>query len=240
MEGPVLRDEMRSFVGAHPIALRHGLTMGELARLFNVQGGLGADLEVVPVRGWRRKMRFGETGLPWVMPSPNLPTAESVLVYPGQVLLEGTNLSEGRGTTRPFEIFGAPWLDPLLLSRAVERYRLPGVVFRECLFQPTHQKWAGKVCGGLQIHPVDRFAFQPCRTTITVLREVIRLWPGKFRWRRPPYEYEKKRLPFDLLSGDPGVRLALEAGKPPSAIISANRARLDRYREGAENFLMYR
>ncbi len=240
VEGPVLRDELHSFVGAHPIALRHGLTMGELARLFNDQGRIGADLDVVPMGGWRRRMHFAETGLPWVPPSPNLPIPDSALVYPGQVLLEGTNLSEGRGTTRPFEIFGAPWIDPPALAAALRRYRLPGVVFRGCRFEPTHQKWAGEDCGGLQLHLTDRRAFLPYRTTVTILREVIRLWSKEFSWRQPPYEYERTRLPFDLISGDTALRRALEAGRAPADIVSADRHRLDRYREGAENFLLYR
>jgi uncharacterized protein YbbC (DUF1343 family) len=240
MEGHVLREEMTSFVGVWPIPLRHGLTLGELARLFNAVARLGADLEVVPLRRWRRKMLFADTGLPWVPPSPNLPTPDSALVYPGQVLLEGTNLSEGRGTTRPFEIFGAPWIDPAVLGRALDRCRLPGVVFRETRFLPTHQKWKGKVCGGLQVHVTDSGAFRAYRTTLAVLRETLRLWSAGFAWKKPPYEYERRRLPFDILSGDTRVRKALQEGRSPSAIVRMGLSRLDRFRGEAENHFLYR
>jgi uncharacterized protein YbbC (DUF1343 family) len=184
-------------------------------------------------------MFFEDTGLPWVPPSPNLPTPDSAVVYPGQVLLEGTNLSEGRGTTRPFELCGAPFVDPNLLAGALARYRLPGVAFREAFFEPTHQKWAGKVCGGLQLHVTKKRDFLPVRTTLALLREVIRLWPEQFSWKKPPYEYEGRRPPFDILSGDPRVREELEAGATPSSIKRSGRRRLDRFRSAAENHLLY-
>ena len=239
MEGPFLNDEMVSFVGAYPIPLRHGMTMGELALFFNDEAGIGADLTVVPLRRWRRSMTFAETGLPWVPPSPNLPTADSALVYPGQVLLEGTSLSEGRGTTRPFEICGAPWIDPEKLVRKLARYRLPGVVFRPLHFEPTFQKWAGELCGGVQIHVTAPKEYLPCRTSITLLREIMGLWPRRFSWRRPPYEYEHRRLPFDILAGDPAVRRALEAGEPPGKIMARHRAALDRFSRSAEDYFLY-
>lgn len=239
MEGPFLDEGMISFVGAFPMPLRHGMTMGELALLFNDKGGIGADLEVVPMKGWRRRMAFADTGLPWVPPSPNLPTAESALVYPGQVLLEGTSLSEGRGTTRPFELCGAPWVDPDRLVRALARFRLPGVIFRPVYFEPTFQKWAGKVCGGVHLHVTDPAAYRSCRTSITLLREVIRLWPRRFSWRRPPYEYETKRLPFDILAGDERVRLRLADGRPPGEILALHRGALDRFRRSAEDYFLY-
>jgi len=240
MEGNVLQDEMTSFVGVWPIPMRHGLTLGELARFFNAEARLGADLEVVPLRRWQRKMLFADTGLPWVPPSPNLPTPDSALVYPGQVLLEGTNLSEGRGTTRPFELFGAPWIDPAVLHRALGRCRLPGVVFRETRFLPTHQKWKGKVCGGLQIHVTDSGAFRPYRTSLAILRETLRLWSASFAWKKPPYEYERRRLPFDILSGDTRVRRALQEGRSPAAIVRMGLSRLDRFRRESENHFIYR
>jgi uncharacterized protein YbbC (DUF1343 family) len=240
VEGNVLTEEMISFVGTWPIPMRHGLTMGELALFFNREAGIRADLEVVPMRRWRRRMLFPDTGLPWVPPSPNLPTPDSALVYPGQVLLEGTNLSEGRGTTRPFELFGAPWISPSVLRQALERYRLPGVAFREAHFLPTHQKWEGRVCGGLQLHVTDSVAFRPYRTSLSILRETSRLWSAGFAWKRPPYEYERDRLPFDILSGDPRIRLALEEGRGPSSIQRMGLARLDRFRREAENHYLYR
>lgn len=239
VEGPFLKEGMVSFVGAFPMPLRHGMTMGELALFFNDEAGIGADLTVVPLRRWRRSMRFAETGLPWVPPSPNLPTADSALVYPGQVLLEGTSLSEGRGTTRPFEMCGAPWIEPGKLVRALARYRLPGVVFRALRFEPTYQKWAGRVCGGVQLHVTAPQDYLPCRTTITLLREVVRLWPRRFSWRRPPYEYEHRRLPFDILSGDPKVRRDLEAGTPPGKVLGRHRGALDRFGRAAEDYFLY-
>jgi uncharacterized protein YbbC (DUF1343 family) len=239
MEGNVLLPGMTSFVGVHPIPLRHGLTMGELASFFNRDAGIGADLRVVPMKGWRRSMLFTDTGLPWVPPSPNLPTPESAVVYPGQVLLEGTNLSEGRGTTRPFELCGAPFIDSAALVRALGRYRLPGVVPREASFEPTFQKWRGKVCHGLQLHVTDPSVYRPVRTTLALLREVIRRRPEDFAWKKPPYEYESRRLPFDILSGDPRIRAILEGGGLPSAVEKLGRRRLDRFQTAAENHFLY-
>lgn len=239
VEGNVLLPEMRSFVGVVPLPLRHGMTMGELARFFNVEHGIGADLDVVSLKGWRRWMFFADTGLPWVPPSPNLPTPESAVVYPGQVLLEGSNLSEGRGTTRPFELCGSPFVVPSALRDSLGRYRLPGVLFREAFFQPTHQKWVGELCGGLQLHVTDRRSYRPVRTTLALLREMIRLWPEDFAWKRPPYEYETRRLPFDILSGDPRIRGKLQSGDTPSQIEKMGRPLLDRFRSAAENHLLY-
>jgi uncharacterized protein YbbC (DUF1343 family) len=239
MEGPPLREEMISFVGAYPIPMRHGLSLGELALLFNGEARLGADLDIVPLRGWKRAMYFTDTGLPWVPPSPNLPTPDSALVYPGQVLLEGTNISEGRGTTRPFELCGAPYIDPATLLGNLRRMKIPGAVLREAWFEPTHQKWTGDLCGGLQIHVTDRRAFRPWRTTLTLLREVVRLWPEDFAWKEPPYEYERRRLPFDILSGDPRIRNRLEEGRPPAETARLGRNLLDRFRHRAENYFIY-
>jgi uncharacterized protein YbbC (DUF1343 family) len=239
-EGNLLDPAMTSFVGAFPLPMRHGLTLGELARLFNGAGGAGADLEVVPLRGWRRRMLFADTGLPWVPPSPNMPTPDTALVYPGQVLLEGTLLSEGRGTTRPFELCGAPWIEPRPLCAALRRVRLPGAVLREAWFQPTFQKWAGRVCGGLQVHVTDARAFRPYRTTLAILREAIRLWPGREIWRQPPYEYETVRMPFDLLAGDPAIRAGLAAGTPVARLERAWARDLAAFRDRAEACLLYR
>ena len=185
------------------------------------------------------EMLFAETRLPWVAPSPNLPTAESALVYPGQVLLEGTSLSEGRGTTRPFEICGAPWIEPEKLSQALARFRLPGVTFRPLFFEPTFQKWSGTVCGGVHLHVTDPAAYRSCRASITLLREVIRLWPRRFAWRRPPYEYERKRPPFDILAGDPRIRQSLAGGRPPGEILALHRSAIDRFSRAAEDYFLY-
>ncbi|HAY21946.1 MAG TPA: DUF1343 domain-containing protein [Desulfobacterales bacterium] len=215
VEGNFLKSDMASIVGPYPLPMRHGLTLGELARYYNQIHGIGCDLDLVPVQGWDRSQYFDVTGLPWVMPSPNLPTLDTAIVYPGQVLLEGTNLSEGRGTTRPFELFGAPFINPLVLKDALlADYELPGVILRETFFQPTFHKWAGEVCGGFQLHVTDRRLYKPYFTTLVILQTIIRLYPGHFQWRQPPYEYVYDRLPFDLLTGDPAVREGLEGHIP--------------------------
>jgi uncharacterized protein YbbC (DUF1343 family) len=210
-EGPVLDLRFSSFVGMEAVPIRHALTAGELARLCNARAG--CRLEVVAMEGWSRSMHFGETGLPWVMPSPNMPTVEAALVYPGMCLLEGTELSEGRGTTRPFEIFGAPFIEPRRLVRRLAELRLPGVVFRPLSFEPTFQKHAGKLCGGAQLHVTDREAFRPVLTAVAVLATVRELWPRGFAWKGPPYEYETERPPIDILAGSDRLRLDLEAGR---------------------------
>ena len=240
MEGNLLDPLLISFVGAHRLPMRHGLTLGELARLFVAEGGIDADLEVVRLRGWRRLMLFADTGLPWVAPSPNMPTPDTALVYPGQVLLEGTLLSEGRGTTRPFEICGAPWIDPTPLCAALRRRRLPGAIFREAWFQPTFQKWVGQVCGGVQIHVTDPRAYLPYRTTLALLAEVRRLRPDADLWRQPPYEYETERLPIDLLAGNKSIREGLDAGRSVAAMQREWSRELTAFEERAADFLLYR
>ncbi len=203
----------RSFVGRFPLPNRHGLTVGELAYWFCGQMAIGADEEallVVPCEGWQRDQWFDESGLPWVMPSPNMPTLDAALVYPGQCLLEGTNVSEGRGTTRPFELFGAPWIEPQVLKQEMdalaERWTLGGVAFRACAIQPTFQKFSGQVCGGLQLHVTDRERYQPLATTVALLIALRRLYGDNFAWRTEPYEFVTDRLAIDLLSGDTSIR----------------------------------
>ncbi len=215
VEGNLLHEGYTSFVGMFPIPMRHGMTIAELARMFNDAFGIGCDLNVVPMKGWKRGMYFRDTGLPWVLPSPNLPTPETALVYPGQVLLEGTNLSEGRGTTRPFELFGAPYLDSRVMAKRLETYDLPGVVFREHHFLPTFQKWEGVLCHGFQIHVTNRKRFRPYRTTLAVLQSVLSASPEEFAWREPPYEYEREKPPIDILVGDRAVREHLEGMTDP-------------------------
>jgi len=210
IEGNLIQPGYESFVGLHPVPMRHALTLGEIARVVN--GKLGADLTVVPMKGWRRRMAFEETGLPWVLPSPNMPTIDTAHVYPGQVLLEGTNVSEGRGTTRPFEIFGAPWLDPRELGKRLGRRRLPGCVLRPHDFEPTFHKFKGENCAGFQIHVTDRKRFKPYRTTLAILQEIVRLHRDRFEWKAPPYDYVTDRPPIDVLTGDPKVREAIESG----------------------------
>jgi uncharacterized protein YbbC (DUF1343 family) len=218
VEGNVPDPAFVSFVGLYPLPARPGLTLGELARYLNTHHRLGCALEVVDMRGWRRPMLWEDTGLPWVAPSPNMPTPDTARVYPGGCLIEGTNLSEGRGTTRPFEWVGAPWLDAHACAAALTREALPGVVFRPARFRPTFHKWAGRLCGGVQIHVTDPARFRPFLTGLAVIAVARRLGTRRFRWRRPPYEFERRRLPIDILLGTDRIRKALSRGEPLRAI----------------------
>ena len=239
-EGPVLRSGHESFVGLHPVPLRHGLTCGEMARWLNDARGIGCDLEVIPCEGWERHMSWIDTGLPWVMPSPNLPTPDSCAVYPGMVLLEGTNLSEGRGTTRPFELFGAPWLDSAALAARLADAQLPGVVLRPCHFEPTFQKHAGTLCGGAQLHVTDSNAFRPVRTAVEILVAARELAPHDFGWRRPPYEYEESLPPIDILWGHAGLREGVDAGAGTDEILAGVEDELDEFGAASERYLLYK
>ena len=238
-EGPVLREDYRSFVGLHPVPLRHGLTCGEMARWLNGERGIGCDLTVIPCEGWRRDMSWDDTGLPWVMPSPNLPTPDSCVVYPGMVLIEGTNLSEGRGTTRPFELFGAPWLDPTALVTRLSRARLAGVAFRPCHFEPTFQKHAGALCGGAQLHVTDPGTFEPVRTAIDIIAAARQLAPHDFGWLDPPYEYEERLAPIDILWGGPELREGVDAGATTDEILEGADAELEGFAASVERYLLY-
>ena len=239
-EGPVLRPGYESFVGLHPVPLRHGLTCGELARWLVRERGIACDLEVIACEGWERDTRWSDTGLPWVMPSPNLPTLDSCAVYPGMVLLEGTNLSEGRGTTRPFEIFGAPFLEPDAFAEVLRPLLGPGVSLRPCHFEPTFQKHAGVVCGGGQLHVTDAEAFRPVHTAVAILSAARRSAPQAFRWREPPYEYETEKLPIDILWGHGGLREAVDRGDRPDAILSGTRAEVEAFEASVASDLLYR
>jgi uncharacterized protein YbbC (DUF1343 family) len=196
-------------------------------------------LTVVPMDGWRRRMLFPDTGLPWVLPSPNMPTFDTALVYPGQVLLEGTNVSEGRGTTRPFEIFGAPWIDTRAVRQRFERRRLPGLILRDHSFEPTFHKFTGSVCHGFQIHITDRGAFRPYMTTLALLQDIIAAHRDLFAWKQPPYEYVTDRLPIDVLLGDPAVRAAIEGGGDLRALERTWRPEIEAFRRESLPFRLY-
>jgi uncharacterized protein YbbC (DUF1343 family) len=239
IEGPILVDGLSSFVGLHPLPVRHGMTVGELAVLFNESFGIACDLRVVRMDGWRREMDFAATGLPWVPPSPNMPTAHTALVYPGGCLVEGTNLSEGRGTTTPFELVGAPWLDAPALVAALGDEILPGVVFRAASFRPMFQKHAGRSCAGVQIIAEDPARFRPFAAFLSLLREILRLHGGEFRWRTECYEFETERLAIDLLLGRPELRSMLEHGASIAEMEQSWTAELDRFRELRDAFLTY-
>ncbi len=239
VDGNVLDPAYRSFVGMHPLAVRHGMTAGELALLFREELALDVDLRVVPMKGWRRGMAYEDTGLPWVLPSPNIPTVDTAFVYPGGCLVEGTNLAEGRGTTRPFELVGAPWLDGPALARALEKERLPGVGFRAAAFTPTFQKHAGELCHGVQVHVLDRRRFPAFLTYLLLIQHARRQDPGRFAWRDPPYEYEHVRLPIDILCGTDRVRKAIEAGVSPKRLVPGWRKELAAFRRRRARHLLY-
>ena len=206
VEGNLIDDKYRSFVGQYPIANRHGMTVGELAKMFNTTFGIACDLTVIPMRGWERSMWYNDTGLPWVAPSPNMPTLDTATVYPGMCLIEGTHLSEGRGTTLPFELVGAPYINPHKLADELKKEQLPGVHFRPHYFKPMFQKWNREVCGGVQLHVTDRNPFKPFLTGIAVIRAISRLYPEQFAWRTEPYEFVSDRLAIDLLYGNSTFR----------------------------------
>ncbi len=240
VEGNLILDDHRSFVGLYPLPNRHGMTAGEIAGYLNRRHGIGADLVIVGCRGWRRDRWLAETGLPFIPPSPNMPTLDTAAVYPGACLVEGTNVSEGRGTTRPFELCGAPWISGTRLAAALAEEQLPGVHFRPVRFRPTFHKFSGEECGGIMQHITGREAYRPWRTGIAILNTIRRLWPDAFAWRQPPYEYEFERLPIDILGGSPDLREGIEAGKPTAEIAAAGNAARRAFDRVREDFLLYR
>jgi uncharacterized protein YbbC (DUF1343 family) len=240
VEGNLPDPDFASFVGLYPLPARHGMTIGELAAYLDAEHALGCDLTIVPMRGWRRTMAWEDTGLPWVPPSPNMPTPDTARVYPGGCLIEGTNLSEGRGTTRPFEWVGAPFLDAHRYAARLEAQGLRGVRFRPARFTPTFHKWAGRLCGGVQVHVTDRAAFRPFLTGLALIATARALAPRGFRWKRPPYEFERRRLPIDILLGTDRIRLGLEHHRPLGAIERRWQADLARWQRRRAPYLLYR
>lgn len=236
VEGNLLKPDLYSFVGPCSLPMRHGLTMGEMARVFNHVFKLGCDLHVVPVKGWRRSMVWQDTGLRWAMPSPNMPLPETAYVYPGQVLWEGTNVSEGRGTCRPFEMFGAPFLDPGALVRALTDREIEGCVLQEITFRPTFHKWEGNLCKGLMVHVTDPAIFRPYTLSLALLKHVLAFHRASFAWKEPPYEYEVEKMPIDLILGDTALRERLEKGEPYEQMWSRD---LEEYLEWRTPFLLY-
>ena len=235
----MLDPEYASFVGQFPIPMRHGLTIGEAARLFNDHFGLNAAVDVIPMDGWRRSMYFDETGLPWVLPSPNIPTLDTTIVYPGGVLFEGTRLSEGRGTTRPFEIIGAPWIDGERFADAMNHRNLPGVYFRPVFFEPTFHKHAQQLCGGCQLHVTDRAAYRSLRVAVEMLEELRTEGPRENLWRDPPYEYETVKPPIDILYGSDRLRRGIDAGETAASLSSGWARDEDQFRELRQKYLLY-
>lgn len=239
VEGNILQADCTSFVGLYPIPMRHGMTFGELALFINEEFAIGADLKVVPMQGWKRSMLFRDTGFPWVAPSPNMPTPETALVYPGQVIWEGTNCSEGRGTTLPFEFVGAPFWEHEPILERLAATDLPGCVFRPLVFQPTSGKWAEQACVGFQIHVTDAAAFLPYRTSLALLQAVMQCYPEDYSYKAPPYEYEFERLPMDLILGDKQLRKGLEQGDALLDLEKKWQPELDYFIEQRKKYLLY-
>ena len=239
VEGNVLEPEFASFVGQYSIPTRHGMTPAELARLFNKQFNINCDLEIASMDGWERSLWLDNTDTPWVLPSPNMPTVDSATVFPGTVHFEGTQVSEGRGTTKPFELIGAPYIDPDNYADALNSIRLKGVYFRSCMFQPTFQKHGGVTCGGAQIHVLDREAFEPVKTGVAMVKMAFDLYRDHFRWKEPPYEYVFDKNPFDVISGTDKIRKAFENDMELDDIVASWQPQLKEFLELREQYLLY-
>lgn len=239
IEGAVLEPGHESFVGRYPIPMRHGMTVAELARMFNEEFKIGCDLEVAPMRGYKREFWFNDTDAPWVIPSPNIPTPDTAVVYPGTVYVEGTKISEGRGTTRPFEFNGAPYADSYRVAEYLNGLRLPGVHFRPHSFLPAFQKHAGSICHGVQIHPLDRKVFKPVITGIALIKAFHDLYPDDFQWQSPPYEYVHDRLPFDVIAGTTKLRGQIESGISVENIAASWQAGEEEFAERRRPYLLY-
>jgi uncharacterized protein YbbC (DUF1343 family) len=238
LSGPVLDLNFASFVGLYAVPIQHGMTIGEMAHWVNETYAIGAGLEVVAMKGWKRRMTFDQTGLPWVPPSPNMPTLDTAIVYPGGCLIEGTDLSEGRGTTRPFEWIGAPFIQPDALAERLNSRKLPGTFFRPCYFEPTFHKFQGQRCGGVQIHVTDRSRFRPVLSYLHLIAVIHDLYP-QFSWRKPPYEYESEKWPIDILCGTDRLRLAIEQAKDIGQSLKKEEASLVAFRRERSPFLLY-
>jgi uncharacterized protein YbbC (DUF1343 family) len=239
VEGNVLEPEQASFVGLYAIPTRHGMTLGELARMFNEHFEIGCELEVVKMDGWEREFWLDETDSPWVLPSPNIPTLDSATVFPGAVHFEGTQISEGRGTTKPFELIGAPYINPEEYARTLNNLNLPGVFFRSCIFRPTFQKHGGVSCGGVQIHVIDREEFEPVSTGVAMVKAVYDLYREDFRWKEPPYEYVYDRNPFDVIAGTSSIREAFERGISGDEIKASWSRAFNDFLKVRERYLLY-
>ncbi len=239
VEGPMLVKGYESFVGQYPIPMRHGMTIGELALLFNKEFGIGADVEIAKMDGWKRQMYFDETHLPWVMPSPNMPTLDTAIVYPGAVLFEGTNVSEARGTTRPFELTGAPWTVAERFAEQMNALKLDGVLFRPAVFEPTFQKHAKTTCAGAQMHVLERRTFKPVEAGVALIKAYRDADPKQFAWRQPPYEYEHTKMPIDILAGSSELREQVESGMSARDIARSWTSSVDAFKKIRARYLLY-
>lgn len=237
--GNILELGFESFVGQFPLPTRHGMTVGELALMFNKHWGIDCDLEVIKMEGWGRELWFDQTDAPWVMPSPNIPTLDTATVFPGTVHLEGTWMSEGRGTTRPFELIGAPYISAREYERHLENIGLPGVRFRATHFLPTFQKHAGALCGGVQIHVTDRESFEPVTVGVAAVKTAYDLYRDDFKWKDTPYEYVFDKNPFDVIAGTDKLRAAIERGDSLDVISESWKDALDQFKSVRDEFLLY-
>ena len=241
IEGNILKDDVKSFVGLYPLPMRHGLTLGELALLFNKEFKIEANLEVIKIKGWRRDQYFRDIDFPWVAPSPNMPTPEAAVNYPGQVIWEGTSISEGRGTTLPFELFGAPYWNHKEIFSFMDKqsYEIEGAVLRPLVFEPTSGKWAGQSCHGFQLHVTDRKIYKPYKAALILLQAAILCYPDQFSYKEPPYEYEYEKLPLDLILGDSDLRENIAAGVSINKLENDWQAELQEYDTLRSRYFLY-
>ncbi|ETR67351.1 MAG: hypothetical protein OMM_05184 [Candidatus Magnetoglobus multicellularis str. Araruama] len=237
IEGNCLENECQSFVGRYPIPMRHGLTIAEFARYINEIANIHCDLKVIPMNGWKRNMYYDQTDLTWVAPSPNMPTVNTAMVYPGQVIFEGTNISEGRGTTQPFEIFGAPFIETDLLIKDLDH--IPGIYLRPLSFEPTFNKWKETLCQGFQIHITNRNQYNSYETSLRLLQSIIRRYPNDFQWKHPPYEYELKKMPIDLILGSKQLRQSIERGQDLELLKQEWQPLTSLFEKQVKKFLLY-
>ena len=239
IEGNITEDAFKSFVGQFELPTRHGMTIGELAKMFNEHFGIGCDLDVVQMTGWSRDMWGDETGLPWILPSPNIPDVDTCVVFPATVHIEGTELSEGRGTTLPFFLNGAPFIDPYAWAEELRKFDFPGVAFREAYFRPWFAEWVDETCGGVQIHITDREAFTPVIVGIAMVKTLFEMHPDKFQWRQNAYEYVFDKNPFDVICGTDKVRKQIEHGTSVKEIEESWITGLEVFGKTRQSFLIY-
>ena len=240
IEGNITEHEFKSFVGQFELPTRHGMTSGELARMFNERFGIGCELEVVEMQNWSREMWGDQTGLPWVLPSPNIPDVDTCVVFPATVHIEGTELSEGRGTTLPFFLNGAPYIDPYAWVAELRKFNFPGVAFREAYFRPTFAEFTGETCGGVQLHVTDRESFTPVIVGIAMVKTAYDLFPNDFQWRQNAYEYVFDKNPFDVVCGTDKIRKAIESGVALESIGESWTSGLAEFKSVRESYLIYR
>lgn len=239
VEGNLVEDGHESFVGQYSIPMRHGMTVGELAKFFNKQFDINCDLEVIAMDNWSRELFFDETDAPWVLPSPNMPTIDTAIVFPATVLFEGTQISEGRGTTKPFELVGAPYIDAEQLTNTLNSLQLPGVIFRSVNYLPTFQKHAGVVCSGTFLHVVERSEFKPVITGVALIKRIFDSYRDEFKWKIPPYEYVYDRNPFDVIAGTEKLRQQIENGIELNVIENSWETELKQFVETRSRYLLY-